>query len=235
MRPEPDIVSRIMKETLQLSEDFIWGFANLAGLIDPKFGDFTYGISIGKQLDPVIVDQISQGPTLEYYGHYREMNEELSRISHRVSSNLNKAGIPTWNITPSVTTEELDTVYSQTLRTEISHKMVATRAGLGWIGKTALFISNTFGPGVRLVTILTSYPLPLTGQPVLSSSCGACNLCVDACPAGAATGQLWHAGLDRDQFCNPWKCREQCTKFGEQFNENIRVCGICIAVCPVGV
>lgn len=185
-------------------------------------------------MDPVIVEQISNGPTIEYYRHYREVNEKLSRIAHHISSRLNKSGIPTWNINPSVTTRELNTVYNQTLRTDISHKMVATRAGMGWIGKTALFISNTLGPGVRLVTILTSYPLPLTRQPVLTSSCGTCSLCVDACPADAATGQSWYAGLDRDLFFNPWKCREQCIKFGEQFNEDIRVCGICIAVCPVG-
>ena len=37
---------------------------------------------------------------------------------------------------------------------DISHKMVATRAGLGWIGKADLFISSRFGPRLRLVSIL---------------------------------------------------------------------------------
>jgi|GEM_PF-1485287 len=48
MKPKPGIASRILKETLQPSEDFIWGFADLTGLIDRKFGNYTYGISIGK-------------------------------------------------------------------------------------------------------------------------------------------------------------------------------------------
>ena len=33
------------------------------------------------------------------------------------------------------------------LRYDISHKMVATRAGLGWIGKTDLFVSKSSDRG----------------------------------------------------------------------------------------
>lgn len=233
MKPNPETVHRILNEHLLPEEDFIRGFADLKGLIDPKFGDFTYGISIGKRLDPAILGKVKDGPTLEYFDHYRGMNTELSRISYLVSQSLNVAGIPTLNITPSVTTEELNTIYNKTLRTDLSHKMVATRAGLGWIGKTALFISHRFGPGLRFVTILTSSPLPLTSKPVISSLCGACNLCVEACPANAATGQLWDVSVDRDQFFDAHKCRNQCKLFGESFNQDIRICGICVAVCPV--
>ncbi len=233
MTLNPDI-SSILKKRLQPANDFIYGFADLTGLIDDKFGEFTYGISIGKQLDPLIVNQVVDGPTLEYFSHYRAMNEELSRISHLVSQGLNKAGISTLNILPSVTTEELNTTYNSTLRTDLSHKMVATRAGLGWIGKTALFISTKFGPRLRLVTILTSSPLPLTEKPVISSYCGTCDLCVTACPAKAATGQLWDTSIDRDEFFDAHKCRNQCKKFGDAFMQNIRICGICVAVCPIG-
>ncbi len=233
MKPETDIISLILKQNLLPEEDFIWGFADLKGLIDEKFGNYTCGISIGKRLDPRIVDKVVNAPTLEYFSHYREMNEELSRISDRVSDSLNNSGVPTLKITPSVTTEELDTKYNEALRTDLSHKMVATRSGLGWIGKTALFISNKFGPRLRLVTILTSYPLPLSQKPITSSRCGTCNLCVEACPAHAATGDLWDTTIDRDQFFNAHKCRNQCKIFGDQFNQDIRICGICVAVCPI--
>ncbi|NQV03570.1 MAG: epoxyqueuosine reductase [Bacteroidia bacterium] len=217
------------------ADDFIFGFADLTGLIDDQFGAFSYGISIGKHLDPLIVDQVVHGPTLEYFSHYRVMNEELSCISHRISQELNKAGIQTLTISPSVTTDELNTTYNSDLRTELSHKMVATQAGLGWIGKTALFISTKFGPRLRLVTILTSSPLPLTEKPVISSLCGTCNLCVAACPADAANGQLWNTTIDRDEFFDAQKCRQQCKEFGDQFNQDIRICGICVATCPIGI
>lgn len=232
-KPETNIVNNILNEYLIPVEDFIYGFADLRGLIDEKFGDFTYGISIGKRLDNTIVDEVVNGPTLEYYRHYREMNEDLSRIAHRVSNTLTKSAIPALNLSPSVTTAELDTIYNETLRTEFSHKMVATRAGLGWIGKTALFISKKFGPRLRLVSILTSYPLPHTKKPITSSRCGNCDICVEACPAHAATGQLWNTAIDRDQFFDARKCRTQCKLFGDTFSLDIRICGICVAVCPV--
>ena len=231
MNFEPEIKT-ILNHHLQPEIDFIYGFADLSGLIDPKFGDFTYGISIGKRLDNLIVDKVVTGPTLEYFSHYRAMNEELSRIAHRVSLDMNSAGMPTINISPSVTTEELNTTYNATLRTDLSHKMVATRAGLGWIGKTALFISRKFGPRLRLVTILTSHPLPVSEKSIDKSRCGDCNLCVEACPAEAATGQLWDITIDRDQFFDAQKCRQKCKEFGDQLNQDIRICGICVAVCP---
>ncbi len=227
-------ITTILKNHLQPAEDFIYGFADLHGLIDSKFDDFTFGISIGKRLDNHIVDNVVTGPTLEYFRHYRAMNEELFSISHRISQDLNKTGIQTLNISPSVTTEELNTTYNATLRTDLSHKMVATRAGLGWIGKPALFISSKFGPRLRLVTILTSYPLPLKKKPIETSRCGTCNLCVEACPAEATTGQLWDTSIDRDEFFDAQKCRQQCKEFGDQFNQDIRICGICVAVCPIG-
>ncbi len=113
--------------------------------------------------------------------------------------------------------------------------MAATRAGLGWIGKTDLFVSEQFGPRLRLATVLTDRPLGPVGTPVEKSRCGNCTLCVDACPAGAATGISWYAGLDRDAFFDARRCRESCRKLSKSaLNEDISLCGICVAVCPVG-
>lgn len=138
-------------------------------------------------------------------------------------------------VEPTVSTAALDAKYAVSLRTDLSHKMVATRAGLGWIGKTALFISERFGPRLRLVTILTTTPIRYGRTPVNHSLCGACRLCVEACPASAATGQLWDFTLDRDIFFNAHKCREMCHEFGKsRLHEDARICGICISVCPVG-
>jgi len=44
-----------------------------------------------------------------------------------------------------------------------SHKIAATQAGLGWIGKTAVFVSARFGAAVRLTTVFTDLPLPRCG------------------------------------------------------------------------
>jgi epoxyqueuosine reductase len=229
------IIDKIVKRHLIPAENHIYGFSDLTGLLEEKFIGFNYGISIGRKLDYSIVDKVIDGPTLEYYSHYRQINEELSLLTKRISEDLNKNEIETLNIDPTVSTSELDTTYFKTLRTDLSHKMVATRAGLGWIGKTDLFISGEFGPRLRLVSILLKTPVKPGSKPVDVSRCGRCNICVDICPAKAANGKRWDITVDREEFFDPWKCRNQCAEFGRlRFGIDARICGICVAACPVG-
>lgn len=229
------MIEEILKSHLSGEDKYIYGFANLTGLLDPKFGDFKYGISIGRKLDEQIVDPVINGPTKEYYAHYRTINTQLEQLTVDLSKELNARGIETINIEPTVSTSDLDSKYSLLLRTDVSHKMVATRAGLGWIGKTDLFVSKKFGPGLRLVSILIKNPVESKEAPIDKSRCGKCNLCVEACPAGAANGRLWDISVKREDFFDPWKCRKQCADFGRlRLGSDARVCGICVAVCPIG-
>lgn len=152
-------IGKIVREHLVPAGNFIYGFANLTGLLNSKFEGYNYGISIGRKLDYSIVENIREGPTKEYYFHYRKINEELAILSGRISAALNEHDIKTIIIPPTVSTEELDTIYFKTLRTDISHKMVATRAGLGW--KCTEF-----------------------GRTRLSMDARVCVICVAACPIG---------------------------------------------------
>ena len=230
-----DSIRKIIEKHLIPGEDYIYGFAGLNHLIDENFGDFHYGISIGRKLDGRIVNGIYGGPTMEYYQHYRQMNEELALLTQAISEDLKKAGIETLRLDPTVTTHELDTVYSENLTVPVSHKMVATRAGLGWIGKSDLFISKAFGPRLRLVSILTNTPLECDAEPIEESRCGSCKICMDRCPAGAINGKLWDIFVKRDEFFDAFKCRQKCKEMGEMYLKmNVRVCGICVAVCPFG-
>ncbi len=81
-------------------------------------------------------------------------------------------------------------------RTELPHKTVATRAGLGWIGKCALLVTRQFGSAVRLTSFLTDAELECA-VPVTQSACRGCTLCVDTCPAGAVSGRQWSTEVDR--------------------------------------
>lgn len=117
-------------------------------------------------------------------------------------------------------------------RTELPHKTVATLAGLGWIGRSALFISRRFGSAIRLTSIITSMELDY-GEPIKKSLCGDCNLCVKACPAEALSGVLWDMETDRDKLLDPIKCRKKARELSKnRFNIEISLCGKCIEVCP---
>jgi epoxyqueuosine reductase len=229
-------IREILKKNLIPGTGYIYGFADLDGLSRETAGGFRYGISIGRRLDDKIVSRIINGPTREYYEHYLNVNDELSYLTERIVSDLKNTGTEAKAIAPTISTYDLDTKYADSLRTELSHKMVATRAGLGWIGKSDLFISRQFGPRLRLVSILVKTPLEAILKPIDKSFCGKCNICVEACPARAANGKLWDINTDREEFFDPWKCRDQCARFGRiSPGNNARVCGICVAVCPVGM
>ncbi|MGO8685190.1 MAG: hypothetical protein ACLQUT_11515 [Thermoleophilia bacterium] len=112
-------------------------------------------------------------------------------------------------------------------RPDFAHEIVATLAGLGWIGKTGLFVSPDLGPAVRLATVFTDLLLT-PGTPVTTGYCGNCRLCVDHCPAGSGRNITWQAGMTRDDVFDAAACqrfRRDLSEFGE-------LCGICVAVCP---
>lgn len=107
------------------------------------------------------------------------------------------------------------------------HKTAATQAGLGWIGKTAVFVSSRYGAAVRLTTVFTDLPLP-TGTPISESRCGRCRICVDACPTGSGKDVLWVAGMSRDELYDEKSCEAKSYEHPEWDG----ACGVCQSVCP---
>ena len=129
-------------------------------------------------------------------------------------------------------------VLSQTVKTRedaytaiFQHKTAATRAGLGWIGKSGLLVTPEYGPRIRMGTVLTDMELPY-GQPVTEGMCGSCRLCVKSCPAGALHGVGWVAGMPREQLVDAHACS---TFMHDNFRHigRVSVCGV-QRVCPFG-
>ncbi len=228
------MIHKIIKQHIS-DKDYIYGFVDIRGLLQGRYSDYKYGIVIGRKLDKNIINEISDGPTEKYYQHYRKFNKELKELADVIAQELSEVGIPAISTEPSLGGADLNN-YSKTLSLDISHKMLATRAGLGWIGKTALFISDKFGPRLRLVSILTKETIDFCQSPVTESKCGDCNICVIECPAEASNGKLWNTSIYRDEFFNPFLCREMCRKLGEsQLGHDAHICGICVSVCPYGI
>ena len=108
------------------------------------------------------------------------------------------------------------------------HKTCAVLSGLGFVGKSGLFIHNEFGSKVRLATVLTNAPLESI-TPVIQNKCGDCTVCMKACPAGAIYGTLPKTDGERNFDA------EKCSKYMKEHFQDIgrgSVCGICIKVCP---
>ena len=232
-----DFMKDIIKiiDSILDKETYEYGFADLEGLLHEEFSAFPFGISVARKLDNAIINSISAGPTEEYLDHYHSVNSEINRNISLLRDALASIRIKALPVMSTVSADEFTPEYLRSLKYKHSHKMTATRSGLGWIGKTDLFVSFKFGPRVRLGTVLIDYPLRSTRSPVQSSFCGACSLCVDECPAKAASGREWNYMLDRDEFFNAKTCMNYCQKISaEKLKKHISMCGKCVQVCPRG-
>lgn len=204
------------------------GFADLSALPAEVRDGFPLGISIGVPLNPMIVAQISEGPTREYSDEYDRVNARLDAIGRLAVDRLTRDGHKS-AFYPSTDHSLYDRAK---LSMRLPHKTVATRAGLGWIGKCALLITREFGPAVRITSVLTDAPLP-AAAPVDASSCGKCTDCVAKCPAHAPSGQTWKAGMKRESFFDAFACQQNARAMMlARVGVDKTICGMCIAACP---
>jgi len=201
------------------------GFAEMQGYLPKEFAELPYGISIGVQLSRPIIDSLQSAPNKLYAYHYHAINHYLNDLAIQTVNYLQKREHQALSIPASLT------INWKTHEGHLSHKMVATRAGLGWIGKNALLVTNEFGPRLRLVTVLTDAPLR-GKRPITASQCGDCQACVKACPVGAIHGKAWTPKTDREALVDVHKCAE----FIDQYKAELGapVCGLCVQACPKG-
>jgi epoxyqueuosine reductase len=153
------------------------------------------------------------------------MNRFLDDIAIRTVTLIQRWGYKAFPIPTS------QTVNWKTHEGHLSHKMVATQAGLGWIGKNALLITPEFGPRVRLTTVLTTAPLR-TGTPIVESQCKECQECVKACPVEAIRGVNWSISSQRADLLDVDQCAKKIEQGKVELGEP--VCGVCIKACPKG-
>ena len=65
----------------------------------------------------------------------------------------------------------------------VLERELASRAGLGWIGRNSMLIHPAYGSFFFLAEILTEYALP-PDPPFGADRCGKCDRCLRACPTG---------------------------------------------------
>jgi epoxyqueuosine reductase len=105
----------------------------------------------------------------------------------------------------------------------------AVRTGIAFYGKNTMAITRKFGSWVVLGTLVTDVEIEAT--PLLELDCGACRLCIDACPTGA----LDEPGvLDSTKCLSYWSQAPAPTpdEYRHELGGAVYGCDICQDVCP---
>lgn len=221
-----DSLSERLKTELAVAGASLVGFADLGELPSNQRQGFNYGIAIAVAIDPAVINGIGNGPTKDYYDEYFRLNKLLHDLDLKASEIIKDGG---FNAFPQ-TRAKVNINYKDH-SSMLPHKTVATRAGLGWIGKCALLVTEKYGSAVRISSVLTDAPLDVN-KPVNESGCGSCNNCVRNCPAEALSGDLWSAGMEREKFYNLLACRKKALERAWKVSQGETHCGLCILVCP---
>lgn len=174
------------------------GFADLSE-IDTKIRyGYQYGICIAIALK--VFPSVTNEPSKEYYDEYKAVSARLREASDFLADKIKECGFNAY----SLAHEKQNEAY----RTQLPFKTLATRAGLGWIGKSAALITKEYGNAIRLNGVLTDMPIKV-GTPVNESLCGECDECVKHCPGHAIKGVTWSLYMDRDILLDAVSCKKQ--------------------------
>jgi epoxyqueuosine reductase len=185
-------------------------------LLPPSLMDkLSYGISVGFHLSDAILEEILNQPTPLYFHHYQRVNILLDTVGLIVTSAIQDLGYQAMSIPAS------QIVDWKTQKGHLSHKHVASAAGLGWIGRNNLLVNEKFGSRIRLVTVLTDLPLVISPPSIID--CGSCLNCLSVCPAGAIK-------VRQEEF-DHLRCYEQLRTFAKTLHFSHNICGVCVKAC----
>ena len=205
----------------ELGADLV-GFCSFDTPPTPLAPHLTHAMTVGVKLSDAILSTIGDAPTYIYFQHYRTANFLRDQIDFRLAGEIEKMGYGAMPVAASQS-QGKEAPYEGV----VPHKTAAGLSGLGYVGKNGLLITPEFGSKIRLATVLTDMPLESL-SPILENGCGNCEICKNACPAGAILGELPTA---EGRNIDPEKCSRYMKEHFQQIGRG-SVCGICIRKCP---
>lgn len=198
------------------------GFADVSEFSE-KFVKLPNGISLVLKLPKKTVQMIQEEEYEKYWKSFHRQIGELTKISHKGERYIKKHGYDAFALT--MKRNEVD---MEKLLSILPYKTIATKAGLGWIGRSALFVTQEYGSAVVLGGILTNMPLDF-GKPITDSLCDDCTNCQNACPVGAINPQKWNDRLNREDIIDIETCKEYII---EQYQLGLG-CTKCMSECKL--
>ena len=198
------------------------GYANVNGLASELI-DLPYGVSLVLKLPKKSIEYVNEDEFKKYWKCFHAKVAELKEISLKGEEFIKSKGYDAFALT--MERNECD---MEKLLSKLPYKTIATKSGLGWIGRSALFVTPEYGSAVTLGGILTDMPLEI-GTPITDSECDECENCQNACPVNAINPQKWNDRLNREDIIDIGACSEYII---DQYKNGLG-CTKCMSECKL--
>ena len=143
-------------------------------------------------------NQVAQFDTIHTY-------EACAKAAHMAVRFLESQGYPSVAVPAFIPIDMEKPKYG--MLGEICWRKAAVMAGLGSYGENGLLITREYGAAVRVSGVVTTLNI-LPDDPLSEDVCIHCMACVDACPAGALSG---NGIIDKK------RCGDEIFKFGYRY------------------
>jgi epoxyqueuosine reductase len=182
--------------------------ADISMLSENENRGYNTAILIGIILSPEFILGFSKG-TISVPSEYWEKEERTQELAEWAADFIALKGYKAFAQSDG---NIINGYFEEATKTStLPHKKIATLLGLGWIGKSNLFITQKYGSALCMCTVLTNAPLPIENKQIIMPKCGGCAVCKDICPANVIHGTTWEPGMNRDLIVDVYHC-ECCLK-----------------------
>ena len=188
-----------------------------------EFPSLDYGIALVLKLPRQAIQLLIDDEFRRYWKIFHNQIDILTDIALKAESLIKDNGYDAFALT--MQRNECD---MEKLLSKLPYKTLATTSGLGWVGRSALFVCEEYGSAVALSGILTDMPLDV-GQPITDSYCDDCEECQKACPVDAINPKKWNSRLNRSDIIDIEACSEYVI---DQFKSGLG-CSKCLSNCKL--
>jgi epoxyqueuosine reductase QueG len=201
------MLNELVSELKSRGVDFV-KVVDISMLSESEKRGYRVAILIGVALSPSYIFPLSKEHILDC-SEFSKKEKEIDELAEWVADFIVAKGYKAYAQSERNLINGFFNVDTKT--TPLPHKKIAMLAGLGWIGKSNLLVTQEYGSALCMCSVLTNAPLPTENKPIIESMCGECNVCKNICPAKVIHGTKWEANSNRDLIIDVYHC-EACLK-----------------------
>lgn len=208
------MINKLVSEVKTRGADFV-KIVDVSMLSKNENRGYNAALLMGIALSPVYIESLLNEENVDST-EFTETENRVDKLGEWAADFIIEKGYEAY--AQSERNLVLHGLFDVTTKTSpLPHKTIAILAGLGWIGKNNLLVTEEYGSAVCLSTVLTNAPLPTRNKTIITSRCGKCTVCENVCQTKAIHGSTWNIGVHRDHMVDIHHCT---------------CCLKCLAICP---